>query len=114
MCSKVLAPNIRVLISVFPEEFKDSFNSMAVVEEIINYNILSTVDVIGQDAPEYATSDMSLYGGLQIGGEGAGTASEANFSAVTSISRTDPEMESKRKAYVSCVTGIFADFHWEA
>lgn len=49
---------------------------------------------------------MSVYGGLQVGGEGAGTASEANFSAITTISRADPDLESKRKAYVSCVTGM--------
>ena len=46
---------------------------------------------------------MSVYGGLQIGGGGAGTASEASF-PITNLSRTDPDLESKRKAYVSHVT----------
>ena len=64
---------------------------------------MSSVDIIGQDAPECAASDMSVYGGLQMGGGGAGTASEANFSAITNLSRTDPDLESKRKAYVSFV-----------
>lgn len=69
--------------------------------EVILINFLPTVDIIGQDAPECAASDMSVYGGLQMGGDGAGTASEANFSAITSLSRTDPDLEGKRKAYVS-------------
>ncbi|XP_050704582.1 transcription factor p65-like isoform X2 [Eriocheir sinensis] len=66
----------------------------------VTLNISDVIDIIGQDAPECAASDMSVYGGLQIGGDGAGAASEANFSTLTSLSRTDPDMESKRKAYV--------------
>lgn len=35
------------------------------------------------------------------GGGGGGAASEANFSTISSASRPDPDLESKRKAYVS-------------
>lgn len=63
-------------------------------------NISDVIDIIGQDAPEYAASDMSVYGGVQMGGGGGGAQSEANYSTLTAISRADPEMESKRKAYV--------------
>ncbi|XP_045102713.1 transcription factor p65-like isoform X3 [Portunus trituberculatus] len=69
----------------------------------LSLNISDVIDIIGQDAPECAASDMSVYGGLQMGGGGAGTASEANFSAITSLSRTDPDLESKRKAYVRLI-----------
>lgn len=62
-------------------------------------NISDVIDIIGQDAPEYADSDMSAYGGVQMGG-GAGAQSEANFSTLTAVSRADPDLESKRKAYV--------------
>ncbi|XP_045581918.1 embryonic polarity protein dorsal isoform X2 [Procambarus clarkii] len=41
---------------------------------------------------------MSVYGGVQMGGGGA--QSEANYSTLTAVSRADPELESKRKAYV--------------
>ncbi|KAK8389543.1 hypothetical protein O3P69_008922 [Scylla paramamosain] len=69
----------------------------------LSLNISDVIDIIGQDAPECAASDMSVYGGLQMGGGGAGTASEANFSAITNLSRTDPDLENKRKAYVRLI-----------
>lgn len=60
-----------------------------------------TVDIIGEEAPEYGPSatDMSVYGGVQMGGGGA--PSEANYSTLTSVSRSDPEQDLKRKAAVS-------------
>lgn len=63
---------------------------------------LISVDIIGQDDPDYAASAISVYGGVQMGGGGGGgAASEANFSTISSASRPDPDLESKRKAYVS-------------
>lgn len=62
---------------------------------------LFSVDIIGQDEPDYAASAISVYGGVQMGGGGGGTASEANFSTISSATRPDPDLESKRKAFVS-------------
>lgn len=74
---------------------------LTLLELFLTREFLSSVDIIGQDAPECAASDMSVYGGVQMGGGGP---SEANYSVVSNHSRTDPDLESKRKAYVSYVT----------
>ncbi|KAK4305175.1 hypothetical protein Pmani_022916 [Petrolisthes manimaculis] len=58
-------------------------------------SIGDVIDIIGQDAPEYAASEYSLQMGA-----GGGAPSEANYSAVTTPSRADPECDNKRKAMV--------------
>lgn len=70
------------------------------------------VDIIGQDAPEYAAPDMSVYGGVQMGSGGGGAQSEANYSTLTTISRADPEMDSKRKAHVSTILLVICVLHY--
>ncbi|XP_047487550.1 transcription factor p65-like isoform X1 [Penaeus chinensis] len=70
----------------------------------LSLNISDVIDIIGQDDPDYAASAISVYGGVQMGGGGGGgAASEANFSTISSASRPDPDLESKRKAYVRII-----------
>nr|ACZ98167.1 dorsal [Penaeus vannamei] len=71
----------------------------------LSLHISDVIDIIGQDDPDYAASAISVYGGVQMGGGGGGggAASEANFSTISSASRPDPDLESKRKAYVRII-----------
>ncbi|XP_076033356.1 uncharacterized protein LOC143020671 isoform X2 [Oratosquilla oratoria] len=63
----------------------------------VGLNISDVIDIIGHDDPEYE-STMSIYEGVH----GGGAPSEA-ISTLSGLSRSDPEVEMKRRAYVKII-----------